>query len=479
MAVTSLWPIKSGVRRVIDYARNPEKTVEHASETLACLHAINGVLQYATNGIKTEKRAYVTCINCTSEEAAADEFMEVKELWNKTGGRSCFHGYQSFKAGEVNAETAHKIGIELAERLWGERFQVVVATHCNTGCYHNHFVLNSVSFADGRHFDNRPEDYRAMRNVSDELCREYGISVIENAGGRGKHYAEYTAEKTGAPTIRGMIRADINRAVNASLTRREFFRFLENAGYELKLYRKNGDWLEYPSLKPPGAKGFFRFHKLGSGYDLDEINRRIQRKLSRKLPFPEEEAGELRQYRAEYTPPEYGRKKPALYRLYLRYCYELHSMEKHPASAQRVPLFMREDLIKLDKLDAQSRLLAKHEISSGDELMAYKKALAAKTDALTAKRGELRGELRRLKRQGNVPAAENIRAQISEISRQLRQLRTEDTLCDAVLSRSAQTKEELEQLLDRQEINRTKEGQNHELHKRPGRAGRETESGGR
>ena len=66
--------------------------------------------------------------------------METKRLWGKSGGRVCYHGYQSFKADEVTAETAHEIGVRLAEELWGGRFEVVVATHCNTGHYHNHFV---------------------------------------------------------------------------------------------------------------------------------------------------------------------------------------------------------------------------------------------------------------------------------------------------------------------------------------------------
>lgn len=194
MAVTSIWPIKNNrklttIRRVIDYARNPEKTAERDPEALAPLHIVHGVVEYAADQMKTETRAYVTCFNCTTEETAATEFMQVKKLWDKTGGRLCFHGYQSFRAGEVDAETAHAIGTELARRLWADRFQVVVATHCNTGHYHNHFVLNSVSFLDGYHFVNSKADYEAMRELSDEICREYGLSVIQDPSGHGKNTA--------------------------------------------------------------------------------------------------------------------------------------------------------------------------------------------------------------------------------------------------------------------------------------------------
>ena len=228
MAVTSIWPITRSVKQVIDYAMNPEKTTEASSEARAAFHAIRGVVEYAADDMKTEARSYVTCLNCISEETAAQEFLETKKLWGKEKGRLCFHGYQSFKADEVDAETAHKLGVELASKLWGDRFQVVIATHCNTGHYHNHFILNSVSFKDGYHFDNRPEDYKAMRELSDELCRKYRISVIENPSGHGKNYGEHLAEKEDRPTYRSMIRADIDRAIAASVTRKEFLDFLSD-----------------------------------------------------------------------------------------------------------------------------------------------------------------------------------------------------------------------------------------------------------
>ena len=131
MAVTSIWPIKGRVDKVINYARNPEKTREETRKGLSTLHEIEGVIEYAADEMKTETRAYVTCLNLTSEELAAKEFMETKRLKHNEGGRACYHGYQSFKADEVDADTAHNIGVALAKELWGDRFQVVVATHGN------------------------------------------------------------------------------------------------------------------------------------------------------------------------------------------------------------------------------------------------------------------------------------------------------------------------------------------------------------
>ena len=246
MAVTSIWPVKSRLDHVINYARNPAKTRERSLVSQASLHAIDNVIEYAADTIKTEERAYVSCLNCREDNAAV-QMMETKRYWGKTDGRLCFHGYQSFAAGEVTAETAHAIGVKLAEELWGERFEVVIATHCNTGHYHNHFVINSVSWADGYKFNNSKSDYAEMRKISDRLCREHAISVIDVPSGKGKHYAQWSAEKNGKPTYRSMIRADIDQAIRASTTERDFIRIMREMGYELKTRGKSGEPLKYPT----------------------------------------------------------------------------------------------------------------------------------------------------------------------------------------------------------------------------------------
>ena len=92
MAVTSIWPIKGRVDRVINYARNPEKTTEASYEELASLHAIDNVVEYAADDMKTERRSYVSCINLRSEQTAAQEFMDTKRNWKNLGGRTCYHG---------------------------------------------------------------------------------------------------------------------------------------------------------------------------------------------------------------------------------------------------------------------------------------------------------------------------------------------------------------------------------------------------
>ena len=122
--------------------------------------------------------------------------LAVKRRFGKETGTVAYHGYQSFAPGEATPEMAHEIGLQLAQQLWGEKYQVVVATHLDKESHlHNHFVLNTVSFVDGIKYHRTAKDYHDMQTTSDALCREYGLSVIEEPHrGKGKHYGEWRAD---------------------------------------------------------------------------------------------------------------------------------------------------------------------------------------------------------------------------------------------------------------------------------------------
>ena len=304
MATTSLWAIRGYMGTVIDYVENPGKTEnperitrgEKASETL------DDVISYAGREEATNLKQLVYGMNVDPDHAR-EQMIAVKRKFGKEDGTIAYHGYQSFAEGEVTPELAHEIGIRLAEELWGDRYQVLICTHLDKASHiHNHFLINTVSKDDGRKFFRSNQDYQRMRDVSDRLCREYGLSVIRHPEGKGKSYSEWSAEKNGKPTYRSMVRKDIDAAVRASLTEREFFAFLEKLGYEFKLYAKSGKELERPSLKPKGAERFFRFDRLGDEYSLDEIRERILENIRREVPFPEEDRKKIMQYRREHPP---------------------------------------------------------------------------------------------------------------------------------------------------------------------------------
>ena len=176
MAVCEIWDVRGRLDHPIDYAENPEKTA-NPKYTEADLQALGDVMKYATNGDKTEKQFFVTGVNCDTA-TARDEMLIAKAQWNDESEIVCYHGFQSFKSGELTPEQAHEVGVKLAEKMWGDRFQVIVATHLNTDCLHNHFVVNSVSFADGKHYHDNKANLRLLRQRSDELCREYALTDI-------------------------------------------------------------------------------------------------------------------------------------------------------------------------------------------------------------------------------------------------------------------------------------------------------------
>ena len=172
MAVTKIWAIKDSLQRVLDYAANPDKTE---------YDALAQTLHYAENDAKTklnESAQLVTGIHCRVDHAWED-MRAVQERFGKTDGVVALHAYQSFREGEVTPEQCHEIGVALARKVWGKRFQVLVATHMNTDNLHNHFVINSVSYVDGKKYEQRRSQYAEFRAASDKLCREYGLSVVE------------------------------------------------------------------------------------------------------------------------------------------------------------------------------------------------------------------------------------------------------------------------------------------------------------
>ena len=244
---------------------------------------------------------------------------------------------------------------------------------------------------------------------------------------------------------------------------------MQAMGYTIKTRTAEGQPLKYSALKPPGAKGFFRFHRLGPGYSLDEIMDRVYDNVRRQTPFPE--ADRQASKRTPFVP--YPKAK-GIYALYLRYCYELHIIQKHPASVKRVPFSMRQDLILLDKLDAETRFLAKYEYASVDELKSHKEKSTDRIAELEKERTALRNQLKAATRKGDAPVVEALKNQIKEVSSEIKLLRQEVKLCDGIEARSALMEQNLEQLRQEKETER-KEEEQHELFRRGGRSGRPAE----
>ena len=148
MATTSLWHIEGRLKDLIAYVENPEKTRADTPN----LQPLWDVFSYVSRPEATEQGEYVSAVNCL-KEIALQQMILTKKQYGKENGYIAWHGYQSFKPGEVTPEQAHKIGLQLAKEMWGKQYQIIVTTHLDKDHLHNHFCFNSVSFLDGRKYN--------------------------------------------------------------------------------------------------------------------------------------------------------------------------------------------------------------------------------------------------------------------------------------------------------------------------------------
>lgn len=467
MAVCEIWDVRGRLDHPIDYAENPEKTA-NPRYTEADLQAMVDVMEYATNKDKTEQRYFVTGVNC-DPTTARDEMMIAKAEWNDESEIVCYHGFQSFKHGEVTPEQAHEVGVKLAEKMWGDRFQVIVATHLNTDCLHNHFVVNSVSFMNGKHYHDNKANLRLLRQRSDELCREYALSVIEHPSGRKKPYALYQAEKNGMPTRDNVTRQVVDEAISKSFTMKDFDRIMAEMGYRVS-YDPNR---KYWTVIGKGWKRPKRLYKLGEDYTNERIMERISEnsyavKFSRFNDPPKQ----VRVYRLKGSLS--GAKKiGGLRGLYLHYCYKLGILPKNKKqNYARLHHLLKDDLMKMEAITQETRLLCRNRIDTVEQLLSYKGSLETEKTDLLQKRKELYSESRRT----GGEEKEAVRSQLSDISKRLSVIRKEVRLCEGIEARNAALKEKLSTIRADEEQQR-KELMTNEHRRRSGRTNRPNELG--
>ena len=438
MAVTKIWNIRGKAGSPLEYIANPEKTEREFTEPEK--QALQDVIAYTTNEDKTEKFYYTSGINC-SVEFARDQFDTVKMRFGKYDGNVAYHAYQSFREGEVTPDEAHAIGVQLAKELWGDRFQMVVATHVNTKCVHNHIVINSVSFKDGGKFHDCKDTYRQLRETSDRICQERGLSIVENPRGKGVSQYVYKMEKAGMPTRYNVARQAIDESVALSLTIEEFKSELRKRGYNYRFDPQRKYW----TVTPPGWKKAIRIHQLGENYTREAIERRI---------YENDPSVRQQRLRQNYKMPNHynlrrridrimGRS--GLEKLYLRYCYELGYLPKYRQNPTKLHILLKEDLLKCDQYSEQAKLLCKYHVNTDEDLSQLMEKLEDKIQSVSAERDQMRRVSRR-----NIPIAQidAARDKVTELTAELRELRKELKVCSQVQERSDHVRENLE-IIDR------------------------------
>lgn len=239
---------------------------------------LSKALAYIENPKKTDGTILVSGFAC-SPEIAHIQFDQAKKNASKRDGTLAFHLIQSFSPGEVDYKTAHKIGVELADKILKGRFQYVVATHTDRGHLHNHIIFNSVSFKDKTKYHSTASTYRFIRRQSDLLCTEYGLSVIEQPQEKGKTHYEHSIDKQGK-SWKSLLRQNIDKCILQAKDWDEFLMLMQREKYEIKQGK-------YISFRANGQERFTRSKTLGENYTEENIRNRIlgyARKLSGNKP---------------------------------------------------------------------------------------------------------------------------------------------------------------------------------------------------
>ena len=469
MATTSLWRVKGYIGKLILYASNPEKTKEQKSletgnDDTDPEQALGDVISYSARENATDRMEYVFGINC-GVKSAKEDMMTVKRRFNQLDGVVAYHGFQSFAEGEVTPDQAFAIGKQLAEELWGEEFQVLVTTHLDKQSHiHNHFVINTVSIKDGHKFHRTKQDYYRMREVSDRLCRENGLSVVEHPSDKAKHYAERKAEQDGKQTIRGAIRAAIDTAVRGSTTKEQFFDAMDQMGFVIDQSGK------YPKIKQVGNERFVRFRSLGEGYDFDEIMERVIQNDHRMFPRIRDQEDPQQIFEGEDEPVAIMTFVP-LFRCYHR---ALELAVERPRTNRRIYFLVRQDTSSMRLYVDSARLVTQHDLHSKEDVLNYQRFAMEQIDKFIKERQDARNALKRAQRSGDMELYNHSKYNIEVLTRRLAKLRREVTTCDEVIERSEHVRENLTRI--KQEKFRGKEAISSEHVSRRGRSDRENES---
>ena len=247
MAITKIHPIKSTLKKALTYVLEDNKTRE-------------GLL--------------VSSFACSPETADLEFGFTLSHCMEK-GNNLAFHLIQSFKPGETDAKTAHKIGDELAIELLKWKYEYVLSTHVDKGHIHNHLIFCAANFEDYRKFVSNRKSYYQIRYISDRLCEQYGLSVVIPGEERGKSYKEYLAHKAGT-SWKANLRLAVNQAVRSSRSFEEFLIRMHLAGYEIRQGK-------YLAFRAEGQQRYTNSKALGIGFTQERITEKINRNTDKHI----------------------------------------------------------------------------------------------------------------------------------------------------------------------------------------------------
>ena len=410
---------------------------------------LSRVLQYAANPKKTNNKLYISGINC-EPETAYEEFTAVKRSYAKADGIEAYHGYLSFKEQNITPELTMKIGTEFAQEVWGKRFQVLVTVHTDTEHPHCHFVINSVSFVDGKKLWGEEKAWFKFKQTADRLCEKYGLYYNPKlVRGKSSSY-HYNREKKGEPTRYLLAREAMEKALLQCTNTADLRYTLAKLGYELTM----NDRRKYWTITPKGSKKPIRLVKLSADYTPEGIRHRLVNNRYDRPPRIDYRHYRPKQYKLPTCGDRILQRTSVIYRIYLYYAFRLgviHSYRR-PDPAKLHWIF-KDELAYLDRLSEEVRLMGREKISTDVELLAYKHKLEDRIQTFTDERSDLRKHSRR---KISADELKETKDKITRITINLRKLRHELKLCEHIAERSKVMEQGLETVLNDEQKTRAK-----------------------
>mgnify|MGYP004630878139 FL=1 len=301
-----------------------------------------------------------------------------KERFRKKDGVLAYHGYQSFKEGEVTPDIAHEIGVKFAEEMFKD-YEVVVATHQNPNHIHNHFIINSVAFKSGKKYNNHLTNISKIRHISDSLCVEYGLSVLDE----DKFYKGTYTKIISNDEYYKTLKEDLDNVISYSVTLKQLFERMRSLGY--KVYSRNGMITIYRD----GKDKVRLENAFGEEYSKDRLSERLY--SSRQIVFKPMPQKSIFEEYSKTNKPYKG-----IYGLYLYYCYLLGVFpKKHPK--QYFPYSIRKEVYKLEQFSQQVRFMHEENIVTKEDLDNFAKVNHEEYNNLVGTRENLWRQYRRAK----------------------------------------------------------------------------------
>lgn len=345
---------------------------------------LQAVINYGKNGDKTDNGILVSSINC-SVEMAYEEMSLTKKFFHKENKTLGYHIIQSFKGNEIDPKKANQIGKELARELWEDKFQVIICTHINKKNVHNHIILNSVSFVNGKKYHNNNEEIALMKDTSDRLCYKYGISVVETERSkqekifRDKRIDNFNCSNEKMQKIRN----DIDEVIKLVKKYSEFKFALKAKGYEIY------DIGKYFTIKSPYFARNVRLNRaFGEDYSLSSIKEKIYHKAKKTLPIAN---FKNKYYRKVYTGlklNKYLLKTCSFYRLYVHYLYKLGKLPSKNEYKELTPAYFKQKK-ENTKIFEELNFLARNNFKSTQQIKDSQASCENKLPKLKSQRENL------------------------------------------------------------------------------------------